>query len=302
LAPKIGAAGEVGIDSTTDRGMDNAPTSLEDSGPERTNDRSDSSLEVGSRDLLMDESDAESSGDARDGDSGSADGLRAMNGQEDGGTPLILDAGTVVTVMYPAVDGGGTVSAGIVPGCGVFSRLLTGTATAICIDVSVASAGNLPIQVCFGGGTSQENVYLCTAKTTCEFPWDVQRIDGETYCCSSREPDAAPGTYPLCVTAPSAGTFILGTAVDHDGDLAPDIIDDCPSLDNFTQADQDFDLIGDACDNCPSVPNQDQADRDGDGVGDVCDNCPSVPNPGQEDTNHNGIGDACESTDAGSNG
>lgn len=96
-------------------------------------------------------------------------------------------------------------------------------------------------------------------------------------------------------------------AVDTDGDSVIDLLDNCPTNANPTQADADFDGVGDACDNCPTVANADQADMDNDGVGNACDadrdgdgisnaadNCPNIFNPSQADADGDGVGDACD--------
>lgn len=111
------------------------------------------------------------------------------------------------------------------------------------------------------------------------------------------------GPLPNLKTALAAVT----NAIDSDADGIIDLLDNCPTNANPTQADADIDGIGDACDNCPSVANADQADRDSDGMGDVCDpdrdgdgianaidNCPDVANPAQADTDGDGVGDACD--------
>ena len=58
---------------------------------------------------------------------------------------------------------------------------------------------------------------------------------------------------------------------DRDGDMQPDLTDNCLTIPNREQRDQDDDGIGDACDNCIDTPNADQVDVDDDGRGDVCD-------------------------------
>jgi hypothetical protein len=120
---------------------------------------------------------------------------------------------------------------------------------------------------------------------------------------------------------------------DGDGDGVPDVIDNCPQVQNPGQADSDLSTLwflaetqiedlkahcqtygcsqpdgwGDECDNCPYIYNPDQKDTDGDGIGDACDedadddgldnykdNCFDVSNPGQEDSDGDGVGDACD--------
>ena len=80
--------------------------------------------------------------------------------------------------------------------------------------------------------------------------------------------------------------FAATGACTDDGDSYADPIDNCPLVENESQADSDGNGIGDACEGCP--------DGDGDGVCTVDDNCPSVVNPSQADFDGDGIGDACE--------
>jgi hypothetical protein len=58
---------------------------------------------------------------------------------------------------------------------------------------------------------------------------------------------------------------------DLDGDLIPDLNDNCPDISNFDQEDADLDSIGDSCDNCIYDYNPDQTDTDSDNIGDACD-------------------------------
>jgi len=57
-----------------------------------------------------------------------------------------------------------------------------------------------------------------------------------------------------------------GPAVDRDGDLIPDCLDNCPDIPNMNQFDTDQDGTGDACDECPDG----QAEFDSFLVSDPC--------------------------------
>jgi hypothetical protein len=113
----------------------------------------------------------------------------------------------------------------------------------------------------------EHTVELYTYEGCCDGPWGAQY-------------QAAGGQW-LPITAGDPGP-------DADGDGFADVIDNCVSTANATQADGDGDGIGDVCDpvddrdadldgtidgvdTCPTVPNPDQADLDGDRRGDVCD-------------------------------
>ena len=75
------------------------------------------------------------------------------------------------------------------------------------------------------------------------------------------------------------------------GGVTTNCDDNCPAVDNATQADADGDGVGDAC-------NETQ-DADGDDFKDTLDNCRVVANPTQADTNPNTTGgDACDTLDA----
>ena len=63
-------------------------------------------------------------------------------------------------------------------------------------------------------------------------------------------------------------------------------------------ADTDQDLVCDDVDNCPDIDNPSQADTDGDGVGNPCDNCPDRANPDQRDDDGDGAGNACQQESA----
>jgi hypothetical protein len=105
---------------------------------------------------------------------------------------------------------------------------------------------------------------------------------------------------------------------DADGDGTPEGSDNCPALDNASQADLDGDGFGDACDpdedgdglsgdedNAPGdtdndgAPNGADDDDDGDGVADSSDNCALASNGGQENTDGDDQGDVCDLDDDG---
>jgi thermitase len=114
--------------------------------------------------------------------------------------------------------------------------------------------------------------------------------------------DDVPGLHNLAVSdgrlnaaaAVQAARDLSATAhagADTDGDLVPDLVDNCPAAANNAQTDADHDGIGTACDPAPNGP-----DEDADGVPDTADDCVYVPNPAQLDTDGDGRGDPCDPT------
>lgn len=136
--------------------------------------------------------------------------------------------------------------------------------------------------------------------------------DAFTFTVSGGGQASAPATVTIEVVATSLD--------DDDGDGFADWIDNCPDVQNPSQADLDHDGLGDACDldddgdgvpddadNCPTMKNPSQADNDGDGQGDPCDPdddddgvldrkdvCPGAWDPDQHDLDKDGVGDACD--------
>jgi len=90
---------------------------------------------------------------------------------------------------------------------------------------------------------------------------------------------------------------------DADIDSIPNLNDNCPLVDNASQADPDHDGVGDACDNCPGLANPDQADADGNGTGDPCDDSDHDGYPLPVDCNdqnpavHPGAPEVCNGVD-----
>ena len=76
---------------------------------------------------------------------------------------------------------------------------------------------------------------------------------------------------------------------DLDGDLMPDVSDNCLDVYNPDQGDDDGNGVGNAC--------QPPADADHDGIRDERDNCPNRDNGHQNDSDRDGIGDACDNRD-----
>jgi hypothetical protein len=73
-------------------------------------------------------------------------------------------------------------------------------------------------------------------------------------------------------TLTDGGLIIYGEVVDTDGDFVPDIIDNCPYVQNLGQADIDKDGVGNVCDDCPYTYNPDQSAAVDSGIGNAC-NC-----------------------------
>jgi hypothetical protein len=90
------------------------------------------------------------------------------------------------------------------------------------------------------------------------------------------------------------GAYEYRPFIDTDGDGIDNLVDNCPTISNASQADGDSDGVGNACDNCPNFSNQTQGDTDADLVGDACDNCLSTFNPTQLDNDGDGYGNSCD--------
>lgn len=107
-------------------------------------------------------------------------------------------------------------------------------------------------------------------------------------CTGDVDGDCAPGVCDNCPTVQNV------SQLDQDGDLLGDACDNCPQFFNPSQADADFDGVGNQCDNCPNASNANQANADGDAWGDACDNCPDVFQTGQVDDDGDGVGNFCD--------
>ena len=99
-------------------------------------------------------------------------------------------------------------------------------------------------------------------------------------------------------TSDLSGTCAALEKTESDDDDIPNSCDNCPGVDNESQADTEQgglgDGVGNACDNCPNHVNPQQENPDGDGYGSACDNCPLVSND-QFDCDGDGLGDLCDS-------
>ncbi|MEE9281143.1 MAG: thrombospondin type 3 repeat-containing protein, partial [Myxococcota bacterium] len=100
------------------------------------------------------------------------------------------------------------------------------------------------------------------------------------------------GGIALC-SAPLAHLSVYGLSVPLDTDLDGIFddfngeVDNCPEVQNSSQADSNNNGVGDACE-------PDDPDSDADGVPDSADNCPANANPGQADLDGDGFGDICD--------
>jgi hypothetical protein len=93
----------------------------------------------------------------------------------------------------------------------------------------------------------------------------------QAHCCSLLVNQSTTAN-PLCGDTDHFSDVAAGVLTDTDGDLIPDISDNCPTVQNINQADSDGDGVGDACDNCLAVFNLDQKNTTGAPAGDAC-NC-----------------------------
>ncbi len=123
---------------------------------------------------------------------------------------------------------------------------------------------------------------LAVPPPNCPGAYSIPHMDQGTnhhFCCSYPEQSPDDSLTQLCAfNLTGLGTFGFGVLVDTDSDGTPDILDNCPTTWNPTQADKDHDSIGDVCDNCPYTYNQDQAAAPDSGVGNAC-NCALSPPP-----------------------
>jgi len=87
--------------------------------------------------------------------------------------------------------------------------------------------------------------------------------------------------------------FVDPCPMDRDCDGVTDEVDNCPALENSTQADTDIDGAGDACDPCGMAFDA-SMDTDGDGVLPANDRCPVAADASQLDSDGDGVGDVCD--------
>jgi hypothetical protein len=137
------------------------------------------------------------------------------------------------------------------------TAVLDGSAT-VCFRVSKANPNSVTAVVHCSAASSTSKA--CTSP-------DVRLGGG---CCSVLKAETTPAD-PFCGDSVVLGEFAEGTLRDTDGDLVPDITDNCPLIQNIGQDDADSDGIGDACDNCLYTYNPDQASAVDGGVGNACD-------------------------------
>jgi hypothetical protein len=195
-------------------------------------------------------------------------------------TPITSDTGgitiDVTTVGTPAVA-----TAHADPNCSTLPvSVFQSNSSNACVQVNVSAPLVGTATVCWPNPSQNPNQQLVRCETA--LPTTPASCPGGEfltgqYCCREL-PGTTPQTAnPYCATTDHFSTVGFGALVDTDGDLTPDVSDNCPTISNFNQADSDHDGIGDACDNCPTVFNPTQADSNHNGIGDACDVVQSVP-------------------------
>ena len=89
------------------------------------------------------------------------------------------------------------------------------------------------------------------------------------------------------------GSNAMAPVANSDEDSYPDLLDNCPYVENEFQDDADGDGEGDVCDPTSGI----DLDNDSDGILDSVDNCPYIQNSDQADFNGDGKGDVCDQDD-----
>jgi hypothetical protein len=186
-----------------------------------------------------------------------------------GGASVTVGDGLVSVTYTPAADDT-VVTVTIDPDCLIFAADMN-PEDLICAEITLASGSieGRP-RVCFKGDAGEKGVVRCVERTAlCDGLDVVHRATEVVHCCSRQDIDAS-NPARTCVADVWFGRFAFGYGIDTDGDVIPNLSDNCRTVTNPIQSDQDGDRVGDSCDNCPSIPNQDQTDSNHDGIGDAC--------------------------------
>ncbi len=127
----------------------------------------------------------------------------------------------------------------------------------------------------FFGGTVRIECLTCVEIDKDQDGFGVSAcLPPDQFDCDDTNPRVHPGAPEVCNGIDDDCNGLIDedeNGEDSDGDLVPNLCDNCIDVDNPLQDNSDFDPRGDDCDNCPLAFNPSQTDTDADSEGDACD-------------------------------
>ncbi|MGA1841792.1 MAG: MopE-related protein [bacterium] len=152
-----------------------------------------------------------------------------------------------VTLTFPVVTGGGNTSITVEDCESPPEGITLAPYSPFCVEITTDATFEGEAQICI----SYDDTGLTIVQ---ELNLNMVRCDNLGTCqllaCDPPIPvDTAINI--VCACTDHFSIFAVGIPTDKDGDLTPDLIDNCPDDYNIWQEDKDEDGIGDVCDNCP---------------------------------------------------